>query len=82
MNGPINFQNYGFNMKQDLQEVLDEIVHMRATIRDEVLNVEKDLKEGGQKDFLNSVHRKKTYQSMGLTMAETIIRKRIDNYER
>jgi len=64
--------------KQSLQEVLDDIMQLRAEIRDEVLKVETDIKNGGSKDFLTAVHKKKTYQSMGLTFAAEIIQKRID----
>lgn len=66
-----------WQIKKELQEALDEIVQLRAEIRDEVLKVENDMKEMGTKDFLTACHKKKTYQSMGLTMAEIILKKRI-----
>jgi hypothetical protein len=71
-------QVWVFHKKIALEEALADILQLRAEIRDEVLKVETDIKNGGSKDFLTAVHKKKTYQSMGLTFAAEIIQKRID----
>jgi hypothetical protein len=66
-------------IKQELQYALDDIVKLRAEIRDEVLKIEEDMKRfPGSKDHQIACHKKKTYQSMGLSFAEAILRKWID----